>query len=160
MSSKVAKGLFTLAVVVALMAMAPATADADGSLGQFCWKLDPFVDTMRIDVSTGAGPATMFNLHARWRGATSYQLLGAGEATASLLSVGKFDLGLEMAHNTTFFGGNKSCNFFAVLDPSTLAGTWLFQCPGPTHFTNSGTFTPKTCASTDAAEGDGPVAGQ
>jgi hypothetical protein len=45
-------------------------------------------------------------------------------------------------HNTTFFGGNFSCNFFAVINNVfTLSGTWTLQCPGTPPFTAAGTLT-------------------
>jgi len=150
-----ARGMMGLAVVVILTALLPSPAGAGQDLGQFCWKLDPFVDTLRLTITQATGAATLFELHGRWRataiagqqaaggaGPATYQLLGAGTATESLTQPGSIDLGLEAVHNTTFFGGNFSCNFFAVINNVfTLSGSWNLQCPGTTPFEAEGTLT-------------------
>jgi hypothetical protein len=152
--SHAARGLASLAVVMLLTAMLPSSARAGTELGQFCWKLDPFVDTLRLAITQSAGAAPIFELHVRWRatattgqqaaggaGPARYQLLGAGTITDSLTQPSNFDLGFEAVHNTTFFGGNFSCDFFAVLSQFNLSGSWNLQCPGPTPFTAKGTLT-------------------
>jgi hypothetical protein len=150
-----AQGVIGLAVVVILTAMLPSPAAAAEDLGQFCWRLDPFVDTLRLAITQATGAAALFELHGRWRatatageqavggaGPATYQLLGTGTATDSLTQPGSIELGFEAAHNTTFFGGNFSCNLFAVINNLfTLSGSWNLQCPGPTPFTAQGTFT-------------------
>jgi hypothetical protein len=147
--------VMSLAVVVILAAMLPNPARAGVDLGQFCWRLDPFVDTLRLSITAAIGAAPLFDLHGRVRatatagqqaaggvGPAAYQLLGAGTATDSLTQPGSIDLGLEVVHNTTFFGGNPSCNFFAVINNQfTLSGSWTLQCPGTTPFTAQGTLT-------------------
>ena len=151
----IVRGMMGLAVVVILTALLPSPAGAGQDLGQFCWKLDPFVDTLRLSVTLASGAASLFELHGRWRaiaiagqqaaggaGPATYQLLGAGTATESLTPPGSIDLGFEAVHNTTFFGGNFSCNFFAVINNLfTLSGSWQLQCPGTTPFTAQGTLT-------------------
>ena len=150
-----ARGMMGLAVVVILTALLPSPVGAGQDLGQFCWKLDPFVDTLRLTVTLATGDAALFELHGRWRaiatagqqaaggaGPATYQLLGAGTATESLTQPISIDLGFEAVHNTTFFGGNRSCNFFAVINNLfTLSGSWTLQCPGTTPFMTQGTFT-------------------
>jgi hypothetical protein len=139
---------------VILTAMLPSPAGAGTELGQFCWKLDPFVDTLRLAITQANGDAPLFELHGRWRatatagqqaaggaGPATYQLLGAGTLTASLTQPNNFDLGFEAVHNTTFFGGNFSCDFFAVITQFNLSGPWTLQCPGATPFTAKGTLT-------------------
>jgi hypothetical protein len=151
----IVRGMIGLAVVVILAAMLPNPARAGVDLGQFCWRLDPFVDTLRLSITAAIGAAPLFELHGRVRatatagqqaaggvGPAAYQLLGAGTATDSLTQPGSIDLGLEAVHNTTFFGGNPSCNFFAVINNQfTLSGSWTLQCPGTTLFTAQGTLT-------------------
>jgi hypothetical protein len=150
-----ARALMGLAVVVLLTAMLPSSAGAGQDLGQFCWKLDPFVDTLRLSVTQATGAAALFELHGRWRatatvlqqaaggaGPATYQLLGAGTATGSLAQPSSIELGFEAVHNTTFFGGNFSCHLFAVINNVfTLSGSWTLQCPGPTPFEAEGTLT-------------------
>ncbi len=150
-----ARGMIGLAVVVILTAMLPSPAGAAEDLGQFCWRLDPFVDTLRLAITQASGAAALFELHGRWRamatagqqaaraagpGSATYQLLGAGAATDSLTQPGSFELGFKAVHNTTFFGGNLSCDLFAVIG-FTLSGSWSLQCPGTTPFTAQGTLT-------------------
>jgi hypothetical protein len=144
-----------LAVVVILTATRPSPAGAAQELGQFCWRLDPFVDTLRVAITQATGAPALFELHGRWRaaatagqqaaggaGPATYQLLGAGTATDSLTQPSSIELGFEAVHNTTFFGGNLSCNFFAVINNLfTLSGPWTLQCPGTTPFTAQGTLT-------------------
>jgi hypothetical protein len=153
--ARIARGIMGLAVVVILTALLPSPGGAGQDLGQFCWKLDPFVDTLRLTITQATGAAALFELHGRWRatatagqqaaggaGPATYQLLGAGTATESLTQPSSIDLGFEAVHNTTFFGGNFSCNFFAVINNVfTLSGTWNLQCPGTTPFTADGTLT-------------------
>ena len=150
-----AQGMISLAVAVVLTAMLPSPTGAAQELGQFCWRLEPFVDTLRVAVTQATGTPTLFELHGRWRataaqgeqaaggaGPATYQLLGAGTATDSLTQPASIELGFEAVHNTAFFGGNFSCNLFAVINNLfTLSGSWNLQCPGPTPFTAQGTFT-------------------
>ena len=150
-----ARGIMGLAVVVPLTALLPSPGGAGQDLGQFCWKLDPFVDTLRLSITQATGAATLFELHSRWRavastgeqaaggeGPATYQLLGAGTAAQSLTQPGGIDLGLNVVHNTTFFGGNVGCHFFAVItNVFTLSGSWNLQCPGTTTFEAEGTLT-------------------
>jgi hypothetical protein len=148
-----ARGIMVLAVVVSLTAMLPSPSGAGQELGQFCWRLDPFVDTLRLAITLATGDAFIAELHVRWRaqaaagaqavggaGPATYQLLGAGTLSDSLAQPGNLELGFEAVHNTTFFGGNLSCTFFAVMSPFTLNGSWSLQCPGPTPFTRTGTL--------------------
>ena len=150
----IARGIMSLAAVVLLTGMLPSPAGAGVDLGQFCWRLDPFVDTLRLSITAAIGAAPLFELHGRWRatatagqraaggaGPATYQLLGAGAATESLTQPGNIDLALEAVHNTTFFGGNHGCNVYAAINPLSLNGTWTLQCPGPTLFTTQGTLT-------------------
>jgi hypothetical protein len=150
-----ARGIMGLAVVVLLTSMLSSPAGAGQELGQFCWKLDPFVDTLRLVITQSTGAASLFELHGRWRatatagqqaaggaGPATYQLLGAGTLTDSHTQPGSIDLGFEAVHNTTFFGGNFSCDLFAVINNLfTLSGSWQLQCPGTTPFTAQGTLT-------------------
>jgi hypothetical protein len=151
----IVRGMMGLAVVVILTALLPNPAGAGQDLGQFCWKLDPFVDTLRLTITQATGAAALFELHGRWRatatagqqaaggaGPATYQLLGAGTATESRTQPSSIDLRFEAGHNTTFFGGNFSCSFFAVINNVfTLSGSWNLQCPGTTTFEAEGTLT-------------------
>jgi hypothetical protein len=164
-----ARGMIGLAVVVLLTAMLPSPAGAQQIVGEHCWTLDPFVDTLRLAITqptitqpndpndpkdtqpndTGA----IFEVHGRWlataaegqqaaggAGPASYQLLAAGAMTESVTLPNDIELGFAAVHNTTFFGGNSGCNLYAVINQLTLSGPFSFQCPGPTPFTAQGTM--------------------
>jgi hypothetical protein len=147
----IAQGMIGLAMVVILTAMLPSPAGAQ-QLGDFCWTLNPFVDTIRLAITQAGGQ--IFQLNGRWlanasagqqaaggAGPATYQLLGSGTASVSVTLPNSFEAGFQAAHNTTFFGGNRGCNLFAVIDNLSLNGSWTLQCPGPTPFSNQGTLT-------------------
>jgi hypothetical protein len=153
------RGMIGLAVVVILTAMLHSPAGAQElPLGQQCWTLDPFVDTLRLSISQPPIPptldASLFALNGRWlafatagqqaaggAGPASYQLLGAGTSSTSIMLPNSIELGFLAVHNTTFFGGNAGCNFFAVIDNLSFNGNWNVECPGPTPFAAQGTLT-------------------
>jgi hypothetical protein len=150
-----AQAMIGLAVMVILTAMLPSPAGAQtfNLPPQSCWILSPFVDTLLVNSVTAEDGST-FNLNIRWRanaaagqqaaggaGPATYQLLGSGTATPSLSVPNSFEMGFQAVHNTTFFGGNRGCNFYAVGDNATNNVTWTVQCPGPTSFTTGGNLT-------------------
>jgi hypothetical protein len=107
--------------------------------------------------TTGHHPrgGQVIELHGRWlanatagqqaaggAGPTTYQLLGAGTAMASVTQPNSFEAGFQAVHNTTFFGGNWGGNLYAVIDNLSLNGSWTLQCPGPILFTAQGTGCP------------------
>jgi hypothetical protein len=167
--SNVARGLVLLAVIVILTGMFPASGAAqETDLGQLCWKIDnlpgmtPWTDTLRLAIArlpmATANSELMFEVFVRWRatasavqatvggpGPVTYQLLGAGIfALENAPTPANIELGFEAvnniaATNTTTFGGNISCNFFASISINTLSGTWRIQCSGTTTpFTRTG----------------------
>jgi hypothetical protein len=141
-----ARGMISLAVVVILTAMLPSPAGAQPleHIGNFCWSLNPFVDTLLLEVTSvntvfaldGRGRATGGNAAGGANGV--YQLLGSGTATPSITQGNTIDVGFQAVHNTTFFGGNHGCNLYASINTLSLNGTWALQCPGPTTFTTQG----------------------
>jgi hypothetical protein len=165
----VARGLVLLAVIVILTGMFPGSGAAqETDLGQLCWKIDnlpgmtPWTDTLRLAIArlpmATANSELMFEVFVRWRatasavqatvggpGPVTYQLLGAGTfALENAPTPANIELGFEAvnniaATNTTTFGGNISCNFFASISINTLSGTWRIQCSGTTTpFTRTG----------------------
>lgn len=122
-----------------------------------------WTDTLRLSIArlpiATANDALMFEVFVRWRatasavqatvgggqGAVTYQLLGAGTfALENAPTPANLELGFEAvnniaATNTTTFGGNISCNFFASISLNNLNGTWRIQCSGTTTpFTRTG----------------------
>ena len=167
--SNVARGLVLLAVMVILTGMLPSSGAAqETDLGQLWWKIDnlpgmtPWTDTLRLAIArlpmATANSELMFEVFVRWRatasavqatvggpGPVTYQLLGAGTfALENAPTPANIELGFEAvnniaATNTTTFGGNISCNFFASISINTLSGTWRIQCSGTTTpFTRTG----------------------
>jgi hypothetical protein len=169
--ANVARGLGVLVMIVILSTILLSSTGAaqETQLGQLCWRFDPpFTDTLRVAVAqlpvATANDAPLFEANVRWRatasaigqtvggpGPVTYQLLGTGTfALENAPTPTNIDLGFEAVQNTlatpiTHFGGNLSCNFFARLSLATLNGSWRVQCPGPTHFTNTGTLTFQAC---------------
>jgi hypothetical protein len=146
-----ARGMIGLAVVVILTAMLPSPGGAQQLQGELCWSLNPFVDTLLVASIEGD---QVFALNGRWRanatagqeaaggaGPATYQLLGTGTATDSVELPNGFELGFQAVHNTTFFGGNRGCNLYAVIDNLTFNGSWTVQCPGTEPFTAQGDLT-------------------
>jgi len=187
--SNVARGLVLLAVIVILTGMLPSSGAAqEAELGQLCWKIDsavgqpPVTDTLRLAIAqlpvATANDALMFEVFVRWRatasvvqqtvggaGPVTYQLLGAGTfALENAPTPANIELGFEAvnniaATNTTTFGGNISCNFFASISLATLNGSWRIQCTGAppagtppvtTPFTRTGILTFQTAGCPNA----------
>jgi len=122
-------------------------SEAQTFIGNYCWKLDPYPDTLRISLI--AYPNSMYGAFVRWR-TSSYQFQGSGLLSPDTTTAGDWRLTFWSAGNT----GNFACDFQALLG----AGTWQFQCPS-TGFSNSGTFTYlSTCPATAAPEEEGPTA--
>jgi hypothetical protein len=134
-------------MIVLLIGMAPGTSSAGTDLGQFCVNLAPLIDTIRLSLTQAPGAATIIAVDFRWRFGSSAQVGGAGSITESLLSPGSYDLALTGTHNTTFFGGNKVCSLFAVINPFALSGPWQATCTGAggAPFTESGTLNFVSC---------------
>jgi hypothetical protein len=152
-----ARGVISLAVVVMLTAMLPRPGEAQPvppiQVQEFCWSLNPFVDSLLVNMIQGL-EAEVVPLNGRWRanatpgqqavggaGPAAYQLLGTGSATTSVTFPNSFEMGFQAVHNTTFFEGNFGCNLYAVFDNLSLNGTWQVECPGPNLFTAQGTLT-------------------
>lgn len=156
------RGLIGLAVVVILTAMLPGPAGAQQVLGEHCWTLNPFVDTLRLAITlpvvlppTPTTPVSdILELHGRWRataaagqqaaggaGPATYQLLGAGTGTTSVTLPNSIEFGFTAVNNTAFFEGNPSCDLFFVVNNMDLNGTWIARCSGTSPFTAQGTVT-------------------
>jgi hypothetical protein len=141
---------------IGLIASLAVPVAAETDLGQFCWKLDPFVDIMRLSVKQADGPEAIFPIEGRIRanatagqqavggaGPAVYQLLMSGSVSDTVGNPNTLDAGASAVHNTAFFGGNMGCNFHGVINVSfpPLSGTYEVECPGPVPYTKSGTLT-------------------
>ncbi|HEY2942280.1 MAG TPA: hypothetical protein VGN09_07595 [Vicinamibacteria bacterium] len=143
MSRKKARVLTVVLLGIALLGVAQPS-HAQTFLGTFCWKLDPFVDTLRIPITSY--PGGIFETLVRWRAGTSYQFQGAG-----VLSPDTSSTGLLLAFSSAGTTPNFACDFQGHMT-SGLNGTWEFKC-NSTGFTNSGTLTfLSTCPAGSAPE--------
>ena len=146
-----AHGMIGLAVVVVLTVMLPSPGGAL-QVQQLCWSFNNgFVDTLQV---AGLKGEVEFPLSVRWRanagpgqqavggpGPASYQLLGSGTISPTIMLPNTLELGFQAVHNTNFFGGNPGCNLFAVINSLTFNGSWTVECPGPMPFTAQGVLT-------------------
>jgi hypothetical protein len=136
--------LFFLPVVVVLIAVAPAPSGAITDLGEVCFGFTGFPDTIRAEILQSANIA---GLSFRWRLGSTYEVGGAGSASASSVTPGSFMLALVGAHGTAAFGGNQTCSLFATLNPPSFSGPFRIQCSGTaTPFTVSGTINIAACS--------------
>jgi hypothetical protein len=134
------------ALCVGLMAT-PKPVHAQTFLGNVCWQLDPFIDTLKVSLTSY--PTGMYGAFVRWRASTTYQFAGAGELSPDNSVAGDYLLAFSASGNTA----NFSCDFQAHL----VGATWSFQCPS-TGFTNSGTLTLVACPADAAPQEAGPTA--
>jgi hypothetical protein len=147
MKKTFAKVLTLTLLSVGLMSTA-RPSEAQTFLGNFCWKLDPFVDTLRISLISY--PNGMYGAFVRWRAGTAYQFQGSGLLSPDSSTPGDFLLASSSAGTTA----NFSCDFQGKLG----AATWSFQCPS-TGFTNTGTLTFLAACPADAGpQEEGPTA--
>lgn len=141
-------------VGIGLIAALAVPVAASEDLGQFCWKLSPYVDVLQLSVTQSSGPGAIFEIHglvkanatagqnaAGGAGPAAYQMLGAGTAASTIGQANSIDAALQASHNTTFFGGNVGCNFYGVINAFFLGGTWKLECPGTTPYKANGTLT-------------------
>jgi hypothetical protein len=144
---KTVAAVLKLTLLCVALTSAARPSEAQTFIGNYCWKLDPYADTLRISLI--AYPNDMYGAFVRWRTA-SYQFQGSGLLSPDTTVPGDWRLSFWSAGNTA----NFACDFQALL----LAGTWEFKCPS-TGFTNSGTFTYLTpCPATAAPQEEGATA--
>jgi hypothetical protein len=124
MSSKVAKGLRVLAVVVALTAMVPVKSEAGSDIGQYCWTFG--YNEIRCSATVLDGPETMYGLYCSDRSTTyGYQVSGAGLLRQD--AAGKIQMSFVGGNFSGFFGVD-TCTYQAELDTATLSGPAVVDC--------------------------------
>jgi len=125
-----------------------------GAQAETCFKLNPFVDILRLVI----GPATNGhrNVYGSWIAPGIYTLpvSGALELNAGSTTVRR--LGIVGTNATAFFGGNLICGLDGIRGSSVK-----WQCSGGTgaNFQNSGTLTPISCSGLSPSLATGKVAG-
>jgi hypothetical protein len=140
MSQKKARILIVLLVGVALLGVAQSS-HAQAFAGNKCWQLSPFIDTVKMALTTyptgdNGGPV-------RWRAGSPalYQLQGAGVLSPDATVPGSALLTFAGAGDTFDFlctpGTACVCTFTG--HAVGTGGTWFFNCNS--GFSNSGTLT-------------------
>jgi len=151
MFSRVAKGSFAFAVVVTLMAFAPAKSYAETELGESCWQLSPFIDTVRVVLIQADSETIVFrSLYGRWAAGSFYSIAVNGSMVTDDVESG-IDFQFSGANFADPF--NFGFQFHAKIGNDTdRNGTWSLRRND--GFTNNGTFTylPDGCPG-----GAGPV---
>lgn len=85
------KHLVVAGLIMTMTAGLANVSSAADELGQFCWSLTPYVDTVRLSVSVVNGQVPMFLIMADWRAGSAPERLGcplnlAGRKSASSCS--------------------------------------------------------------------------
>lgn len=135
--------------VITLMAFSAPKSHAlsEFGLGERCWRLDPFVDTLRIDVSQAddMSVGTFQLLFGRWRAGGSYQVQVTGHLSQSSVDPASLAFGI-IGTGQWDPTSNDVIALYARLNPVTLSGPWtLVWLQASPPFRNSGTLTPVPC---------------
>jgi hypothetical protein len=124
--------LIFAALIVIVGSGTSYAAGTDGFIGVFCWKLDPFSDTIKVAVRDDGG---VFQLNGRWNLGSSYTAI-AGSAAADTSGLDFYYTASNLADaslpNSWFFHAK-------IASPTALNGTWTFKRDD--GFVNNGTFT-------------------
>jgi hypothetical protein len=132
--------------VTVLMAAAFVTLMGTLAHAETCYKLQPFVDVLRLNVQiTEGGPNSMHEaVYGDWvTGSYTLPVVGARELNVN--STSQRRLGIHGTNDTASFGSNPAC----VLD-GIPNGAWTLSCfgGGSGRFSNHGTsLTPISCSS-------------
>jgi len=151
--------LVLLAVPLLLLVLSPPVL-AQTFVGNFCWSLNPFTDTIQVAITEY--PDGIFGLNVRWRGViagsnpfgsvfgglvgpASYQVQGSGTAAADLDSPTNVELSVAIGANS-LPPGNRSCTLSGAISTSTGNGSWSVLCPA-SAFSTGGSLILATCPS-------------
>ena len=140
-----------LGVMVSFLLCSLSMAGAE----QFCWRLQDgatppnnLIDFIRASVDLnphGTNPPIFRIGGVSHEAPPLYHLVGSGSATPNKLTpLTSFRLEYTAGHDTTFFGGNRSCTLTAIIN-GTFNGTWEMQCAGTTMFNVSGHIVFEEC---------------
>jgi hypothetical protein len=132
MNARTKTGLtMTVWLGLALMLVGAAWAQEASPIGEFCFKLLPFDDTISIDVvqmDTPVESTGFFTYSAHWQGLTVYALHGGGTATYNP-RFQVFTLDIIVQNTSTFFDRQRICRLSAVTS-TLLSGSWVVECLG------------------------------
>jgi hypothetical protein len=159
------RGLLVARVLCAIVLIGWGTlglAMAGEELGHFCWRLEPFVDTVRLSVSVATGNVQMFHVLASWRAGPApanqtlggenndtrtmrYEFLGTGTGRASIDPrdpPGAINVGIVARQVSGFgseFSGQQLCTLLMLVTVPSLNAFYNVSCPSDRP---RGTLTP------------------
>jgi len=124
---------------------------------QVCYKLNPFVDILKL-VRSDPGPGGHRSLFGNWIASGLYTIpvSGAFEFEAGSTTIKK--IGIVGANSTTSFGDNLICGLTGIGG----GGAWELNCSGGSsnvNFQNSGTLNQISCAGLPPSSAVGRAAG-
>lgn len=134
-----------LALVLGIALASWAQETAGVSIGQVCFRMLSFDDTIKLNVVQFSVPAETpgfftFGLHWEGRapdGRLVYALDGGGSAVFNP-EAEVFTLDLVLWNRTNFFGNQRICRLHGATD-GTLTGNWSMNCSGLVPPTQGGT---------------------
>jgi hypothetical protein len=133
MKRKILTAILVLGVVA--MVAGGGTAYAGTLLGELCWQMNPFIDTIRLALDSD-GPIQL-PVHGRWRAGSLYSI-----AISGTIAVDPVHGGLDLSFTGADYSDpafSNSWDFHAKLagsGPNPLNGPWFFRRDD--GFTNSG----------------------
>jgi hypothetical protein len=147
-----------VSAAVLLAFTGPAKTHAATELGDFCWSVAGFIDTLRLNVTqadlTDAGLFQL--LHGRWRAGGIYQIPVTGHVSGSDADPGQLAFAITGSLQTGGATQNEAIALHAVLDPTTLTGTANLVVASTTPpFRNTATIAPIPCDATNAPNTNG-----
>jgi hypothetical protein len=124
-----------LLVFLLILGLAWQAAAEPRPLGDWCWRMYPFADTVLARVYTGetldGEPHVPLTYNFWWLGLTEYSLSGGGTGTINYS--GQLITLQAVAHNTRpfpYFRGNPIMEFKAVMSLDTFTGRWTAHVDG------------------------------
>lgn len=120
-------------------------------MGNVCWQLSPFVDTLTFKVTQRHASEPDYAIRSQWEaanpdGTIAYALSGAGGAALSF-DEETFAVALTLNNPSRFFNSQDTCEYHANIVNGPSTGKWYLNCQGPNNipFPVNGTLTPIEC---------------
>lgn len=145
-------------IVSAMTAIALTGLSAGAAQAEICYKLNPFIDVVRLTVLASPELATFKHhlVYGSWIATGFYAMPVSGARELNVGSLTTRHVGVNGTNPSSSFGGNLLCGVDGI-----PGGAWSLQCSGGAgNFTNSGTnFEIVSCASSPKSAPAGKAAG-
>lgn len=145
------------------VALAGSVLLAGVARAETCYRLDPFIDILRLNVESleDAGNRTHTFAYGNWIASGIYTLPITGARELDVASTKVKRLGVVGTNNVSNTSGAFGSNLVCGLD-GYENGPWVLQCAGSTSpFTNSGaSLTKINCNGQPVSQPGGRVAGR